>query len=284
LKYIFITKGFGEYRMAQLSELKRGKVMKIAVLSMVLLMFTAMTITVASASAFHDWSSAIVIQDTDDTPGQRGPVEGPPLDLWYEDGKGVHGQNERELLYLYIDWDSTYLYVRWDVKKLPDDINQTYYVLLIDAVEPLSTAKENATHALWLEVDNGGDTVLKIVAVPYVSDAASILWQSAATENYDRTSITPTDEPTLFDNQTALETRFPWTPISGDGPMDIMFIRAETHSSDSSKGINSEVMDYIYVQDDPVPWFTDLGLTLLATTILAVIIKKKKIGLPVKIG
>jgi hypothetical protein len=269
--------------MAQLSELKRGKVMKIAVLSMVLLMFTAMTITVASASAFHDWSSAIVIQDTDDTPGQRGSPESTPVDPWYDDGKGVGGQPERELLYLYLDWDSTYLYVRWDVKKLPDDINQTYYVLLIDAVEPLSTAKENATHALWLEVDNGGDTTLKIVAVPY-ENAGSILWESSSSSNYVRTSITPTDEPTLFDNQTALETRFPWTPISGDGPMDIMFIRAETHSSDSSNGITSEVMDYIYVEDDPVPWFTDLGLTLLATTVLAFIIKKKKIGLPVNIS
>jgi hypothetical protein len=260
--------------MAQLSELKRGKVMKIAVLSMVLLMFTAMTVAVASASSFHDWSSAIEIQDTDDTPGQGS------RHAWYEDQKGP-GQQERELLYVYIDWDSTHLYVRWDVKQAIDEINQTYYVLLIDAVDPLDTDKENATHALWLEIDNQGDTSLKLVAIPYV-DAGSILWQSSSSSDYFRSSITPVDPNVGV--RTALEARFPWAPISGDGPMDVMFIDAESHSSDSSGGITSAIMDYIVIGGDSVPWFTDLGLTLLATTVLAFVIKKKKLGLPVKIG
>jgi hypothetical protein len=38
------------------------------------------------------------------------------------------------------------------------------------------------------------------------------------------------------------------------------------------------------VGDNPVPWFTDLALTLLATTVLAVVIKKKKLGLPINVG
>jgi hypothetical protein len=280
--------------MAQLSELKRGKVMKLAVLSLLLLTFTGLAVTLPVVTVVKavptylepdGWSDPpIWLQDTNKTPGPKEP--------WYDDVSGP-GQQQRELLYVGIDWDEDYVYVRWDFEALPNEITSVYYLIKIDTEnltapeDPLE--KTRGTHALGIEVDQNG---IKTVTIrTYGHPKFPLVWEG------DNTDLTVNSLPVLpgdpFYNRTAIEGRFPWSwPADGypagnltasGGPEDFLVITAQSHANQGDSGWTSAIKDYIGVADSPVPWFTDLGLTLLATTVLVVVIKKKKIGLPVSI-
>jgi hypothetical protein len=284
--------------MAQLSELKRGKVMKIAVLSMLLLMFTGLMlalpgVTIAEAYVEPDgWTDPALgpIQDTNSTPSSGGT-------WWIDDAKGAgdgySGQQQRELLYLFIDFDDDYIYVRWDVEvATPEEFTSIYYLIKVDTEPPFGTNDENATHALGVEIDSKG--VVKVsIRVPTSGPKFDIVWLGNPVTDYSLTWIgTQSGDPFL--NRTAVEARFPWSwPADGypagnltasGGPEDILVITAESHSNQGDQGWTSEVMDYIGISGNTVPWFTDLALTLLATTVLAVVIKKKKVSLPINVG
>ena len=233
----------------------KGKIKLMAILLGTLLVLQ--TPFLARAFTVSTWNYDV--QDTDNTPGP-GP--------WYADAKGRSGQPCNELLYVHIAWDSVYIYVRWDVNASINKIKSVYYALSIDAVGSLSPAV--ATHLLQFEADSKGDVT---VTVRNASDPSSILWSQTSSSYYSKASIT---------NGTALEGRYPWDEITGVGvgPADIWVIRAESHASTS---VPSEVMDYIEVSQNPIPWFTDLTMTLLITTVLVAFYVKKRGALPVKL-
>jgi hypothetical protein len=272
--------------MAQLSELKRGKKMKIAVLSLLLLMFTGLMlvlpgVTVANALPTYlepdAWTDpAIWLQDTNKTPGPKVP--------WYDDVSGP-GQQQRELLYVGIDWDDTYVYVRWDFEALPEEISSVYYLIKVDT-ENLTAPedqleKTRGTHALGIEVDQSG--TIKVTIRTYGHPKFPLNWTGDGSDwTVNSLPVLPGDP---FYNRTAIEGRFPWSSltVSGD-PEDFLVITAQSHANQGDQGWTSAIKDYIGVNDNPVPWFTDLALTLLVTTVLAVVLKRKKDPLPVNLG
>ena len=106
-----------------------------------LLIVSILTVTYAYVEP-DSWSSpSIWVQDTNTSTGI----------LWCDDASGASGQQERELLYIGVDFDEDYLYVRWDVEQVPENIEQTYYVLVIALGS--STVTDVATHSLQFDVD-----------------------------------------------------------------------------------------------------------------------------------
>lgn len=241
---------------------------QLIILSLILIpLITFVGIPVAQAYvAPNSWSDPkIFLRDMDDTPGGRGSPGNPPLDPWYDDAKGHSGQPDRELLYVYIDWDETYIYVRWDVEAAPDALDQIRYVLNIDAKEPFSPAE--LTHRLQFEVNQAGAVT---ITIRNASDANTILWTGSPAD-YSITSIPPEDPNISV--QTALEARFPIAYVQNEDSGEIWLTTAEAHDGQGES--YSEGMDYIILEARTMPWFTDLAITLLGTTILVAFLKKK---------
>jgi hypothetical protein len=274
--------------MAQLSELKRGKILKLASLSLLLLMFTGLMlvlpgVTVVNAAPTYlepdDWADPpIWLQDTNKTPGPKIP--------WWDDASGAPGQQERELLYVGIEWDETYVYVRWDCEQNTSQIfDSVYYLIKVDT-ENLTAPedqldKTRGTHALGIEIDEKG--TVNVTIRTYGQPKLPVAWQGNDTDWQITDIIVPPGSN--FTDRAAVEGRFPWSELTTSGdPEDFLVITAQSHANQGDQGWTSAIKDYIGVSDNPVPWFTDLALTLLVTTVLAVVIKKKKLGLPVNMG
>ena len=223
--------------------------------------------TISLAKAFMEpggWvNPAIYLQDTDDTPGQ-----GSGVDPWYDDAKGATGQPERELLYLYVDWDVTYIYVRWDVEESIIATRQIYYLLQIANG---ASSPAPATHSLRFEVDVSG-----IVTITVRTNLGTTVWTGTASD----WSWTELSYSSPLTGRTAYEARYPWSALGGTGIRDVWIIEAQSYSTEPGEG---EVMDYIGVGGNPIPWFTDLTMTLLITTVLVAFYVKKRGALAVKL-
>ena len=143
--------------------------MKIVALSLVLMTFTAMTVTVVNAFTY-DWDSPSAtiseLRDTDNTPGP-GP--------WWSDNQ-LPSVPSYELLWLYVGADPDWVYVRWDVGEDTSAFGATdmnnYYVLRIDAVAPFISLE--ATHLLVFGVD-GINFFVQIVNASDKTDVARAL-------------------------------------------------------------------------------------------------------------
>jgi len=238
----------------------KGKIKLMVILLGALLMLQ--TPFLAKAALTHDWSGAIEIQDTDSTPGQG------ERQAWYDDAKGAPGQPERELLYLYVDWDDTYIYVRWDVEESIIATRQIYYLLQIANG---ASSPAPATHSLRFEVD-----VLGIVIITVRTNLGTTVW----TGTPDDWSMTELPYSSPLTGRTACAARFPWSALGGTGIRDVWIIEAQSYSTEPGEG---EVMDYIGVGGNPIPWFTDLTMTLLITIVLVAFYVKKRGALPVKL-
>lgn len=260
--------------------MNRKKVSRASVFLMLAVLFLGMTVIAAKAFIEPDgWSDpAIFVQDIHDTPGQRGPEGGDPYDPWYDDAKGATGNPENELLYVYIDWNNDYLYVRWDAEESaskygapnPPKVAPIYYLLSIDT---LMRTPAIATRLLQFEVNQAGAIS---VTIRDATSPAGPLWTGTVAD-YSITSI-PYSSP--LTERTALEGRYPWPFITGGGPADILVMRAESHSGPAQQGLCSEVMDYICITDNPVPWFSSLTLTMVVAVALVAFLVKKKGTLP----
>ncbi len=269
--------------------------MTIAILSLLTLMFSGILLALPTVTVVHAapdflepdaWSDPpIWLQDTNKTPGPKIP--------WYDDVSGP-GQQQRELLYVGIDWDEDYVYVRWDFEALPTEITSVYYLIKVDVdnltapEDPLDDSR--GTHALGIEVDQDGNVMVTIRKAGHPK--FPMIWLGDTSDwRVNSIPVLPGDP---FYNRTAIEGRFPWSwPANGypagnltasGTPEDFLVITAQSHANQGDQGWTSAIKDYIGVSDNPVPWFTDLALTLLATTVLAIVIKKKKLSLPVNVN
>jgi hypothetical protein len=234
------------------------------------LAITVFMSTTQTAMAYlepDNWTDpAIWLQDTNQTPGPGIP--------WYDDVSGP-GQQQRELLYVGVDWDDTYVYVRWDVEALPEELTSVYYLLKIDAVAPFDPAE--GTHALGVEIDEKG--VINVTVRTPGHPKFPILWIDGPTE-YTITSI-PVEPSDPFYNRTAIEARYAWLNLTGSGPTDIWVMEAQTHANQGDQGWTSAVKDYLCINDNPVPWFSALMITMLLAVVGVAFMVKKKGALPV---
>jgi hypothetical protein len=246
------------------------RVSRASALALFVLLFLGTT--VIAAKAFMEpgsWSDpAISVRDADDTPGKNGGV-----DPWYDDSKG--SQPQTELLYVFIDWDNDYIYVRWDVKASAEEIKQVHYLLKIDAINPISPPV--LTHSLRFEADDSGN-----VAVRVRDSVDTVLWTGGSSD-YLKTTIT-VDPGDPFTVRTACEARFPWSALGSSGLRDIMAITAESYAPQLLQAESTlcfycccwEVMDYICIDGNPVPWLNSLALTLVPAVVLVAFFLKKR--------
>jgi hypothetical protein len=256
--------------------MNKMKVGRVTVLLALATLFLGMTVMTAKAYIEpDDWSNpAIYVQDTNNTPGQGSRY------LWYEDSKGFEGAAENELLYVYVDWDNDYIYARWDTAVTAAEygllsgsrVANIYYLVSLDT---LMRDPPVATRLLQFEVNSGGyiQVTVRDAGSPTVA-----LWTGTGAD-YRITSIVPPKAPVAY--QTAVEGRFPWSAITGSGPADILLIKAESRSGPAVQGLSSEVMDYIGVGENPVPWFSSLMITMLVAVVAVAFLVKKKDALSI---
>lgn len=250
-------------------ELRKSEALKKATIFSLLIMI-GLGPLVGNANAFIYGSSSpsgwtVWVQDTPNTP-QTCP--------WYDDAKGASGQHCNELLYVGVAWDDLYVYVRWDVKCLTTEFAQVYYLLrvAVNASAPTTTP----THSLQFEFNKIQGTIYTNVTIRIPGSPKFITaWTSNTDLSID--AIIPPLNTTVVNNETALIGRYPWSSLSPTGqPVPIVLIQAESHASESDNGWTSEIMDYIGINSEPVPWFTDLSMVLLVTTALSAVYLKKK--------
>ncbi|MEE8570615.1 MAG: hypothetical protein V3S97_06455, partial [Candidatus Bathyarchaeia archaeon] len=203
---------------------KRKRLIEASTLS-ILLIISVLAVTYTYAEPDNWNSPAIWVQDSS------------------SDALGANGQEERELLYLGVDYDEDYLYVRWDVEQIPENIEQIYYILIVAVGS--STVTDVATHSLQFDVDGNGGMSVSIRTPNQPKFVTQ--W----TGNLNDWSVTPipigTGDP--FTMRTALEGRFPWSVLTGGDPIDVWILTAQSHASASDQGWTSAIKDVINIQD-----------------------------------
>ena len=139
------------------------------------------------------------------------------------------------------------MYVRWDVEQIPENIEQTFYVLVVALGS--STVTDVATHSIQFDVDNYGGMSVSI----RTSNQPKFVTQWTGNPNDWSVTNIPIEAGDPYTMRTSLEGRFPWSVLADGFPTDVWIMHAQSHASASDQGWTSAVKDVINIQDGISP-------------------------------